>query len=266
LKLLITGAGGFLGKYLSQDLAEHNIHAFTKQELNLSNPDSVHSHFKNNWYDAVIHCGSAGRYTPTAINDEIMSNNLAAILNLLSYQQSFGRLINIGTGAEFDVTQDIENINEDEIFNRTPVHSYGLSKNIIARNLVAHTNCVTLRLFGCFDNSEDQSRLFKKVHQSLVAKEKFTVQDRMFDTISAADFSSIIKSVLDQTITHKNINCVYAEKFSLVETLKLYSDTHGLDSSLIVSNGTGLNYTGSGAILEKYNLPLLGLKESLLRY
>ena len=266
MKILITGAGGFLGQYLARELADHNVYAFNRQQLNLADANAVQEHFMFAKYDAVIHCGAAGRNTPTVEDWNIVSNNLSSVLNLMTHRNKFGQLINIGTGAEFDVGQHIENVYETEIYNRSPQQSYGLSKNIIARYLNEQPDCFTLRLFGCFDNSEDDRRLLPKFHSVVASGNQFNVTDRPFDMISAQDFVTVIRAVLNKQVVHRNVNCVYAEKHNLSEILKVYCETHNLDSSLINVVGQGLSYTGNGSILDKYRLPLLGLEKSLSLY
>lgn len=266
MKILITGAGGFLGQYLARELAEHDVHALTKQQLNLADVHAVHNHFAQTRYDAVIHCGAAGRNTPTVEDWNISSNNLAATLNLMIHRDKFDTFINIGTGAEFDISLPIDNVREDEIFDRSPKQSYGLSKNIIARYLSEQPNCVTLRLFGCFDSTEDDRRLLKKFHSVVNTGNQFTIQDRPFDMISARDFTTIVRAVLNKQVTDHNVNCVYVQKRRLSEILSVYCDKHRLDSSLINVAGQGLSYTGNGDILSKYNLNLEGLEQALTNY
>jgi len=266
MKILITGANGFLGKYLAKNLVDHEIHAFTRQQLNLADANAVKEHFMLAKYDTVIHCGIAGRNTPMAEDWKIVSNNLASVLNLMTYKNKFGQLINIGTGAEFDISMPIDNIREIEIFHRNPKQSYGLSKNIIARYLLEQPNCFTLRLFGCFDSSDDDRRLLKKFHSAVSAGNQFDLQDRNFDMISARDFVTVVRAVLNNTITDADINCVYTKKYRLSEILCVYCDIHGLNRSLIKITGQGLNYTGNGDTLSKYHLNLLELEQSLAHY
>ena len=266
MKILITGAGGFLGQYLTRELVEHDVYAFARQQLNLADASLVQQHFAFSKYDAVIHCGAAGRNTPMTEDWNIVSNNLASVLNLMTNRSSFGQLINIGTGAEFDVSGPIDQVDETEIFNRNPQQSYGLSKNIIARYLSEQPNCFTLRLFGCFDSSEDNRRLLKKFHEVVGSGNRFNIHDRDFDMIGAQDFTTIVRAVLNNKVAHRNINCVYAKKYRLSEILSVYCDKHGLDPSLINIEGQGLNYTGNGSILSRYNLDLKGLEQSLANY
>lgn len=266
MKILITGAGGFLGQLLAKNLSHHEIHALTRQQLNLANSTAVAQHFADSRYDVVLHCGAAGRNTPTAEDWNIVSSNLASVLNLMTHRHCFHKLINIGTGAEFDISTDINNVLESEIFDHNPAHSYGLSKNIIARYLTEQPNCFTLRLFGCFDSSEDHRRLLKKFHSVVASGSRFELQDRNFDMISATDFVTIVDAVLNNTIQHQNVNCVYAQKHRLSEILSVYCDKHGLDKTLINVSAQGLNYTGNGDILNQYHLPLQGLEQALTNY
>jgi len=265
LKILITGAGGFLGSYLARHL-QYDVIALTRQELDLSDAEATHNHFRHNRYDAVIHCGAAGRNTPWAEDRSIVNSNLLSVMNLMSNSREFDTLINIGTGAEFDISQPIDCARESDVFTCSPQQSYGMSKNLISRCLRTHPMCYNLRLFGCFDSSEDNARLLKKLHSSLAQGDKFSITDREFDMISAEDFTTVVNAVLNGNIIDRDINCVYAEKHTLGEILGIYCDTHNLDKSLIEVTGQGMSYTGNGDKLEKYKLPLLGLRESLARY
>lgn len=265
MKVLITGAGGFLGSYLARHL-QHEVVALTRQQLDLSDAKATYEHFQHNRYDAVIHCGAAGRNTPTIEDWNIVNNNLSSVMNLVANRKRIGKLINIGTGAEFDISKSIDCVKESEVNERMPEQSYGKSKNLISRYLQDQTNCYNLRLFGCFDSSEDSARLLKKFHASLTQGKKFSVTDREFDMISAEDFIKIVNAVLNDVVVDRDINCVYTKKYRLSEILSVYCDKHGLDKSLIEINGQGLNYTGNGDTLSKYNLNLLGLEQSLANY
>lgn len=265
MKLLITGAGGFLGTYLSEHL-HYEIVALSRQDLDLSDTKATNQYFKTNRFDAVVHCGASGRNTPMSDDWNIVNNNLLSVMNLVSNRKQFGKLINIGTGAEFDISVPINCAKESEVFDCMPMHSYGKSKNLVTRYLHARPNCYNLRLFGCFDSSEDSARLLKKMHSAVALGNKFSILDREFDMISASDFVTIINAVLNETVTDNDINCVYTEKYRLSEILSVYCDKHGLDKSLIEVTGQGLNYTGNGDILSKYNLNLQGLEQALSNY
>ena len=269
MNILITGAGGFLGQYLSRELAkDHNVIALTRQELDLSSLTAAHDYFKDTTYDVVVNCAAAGRNTPGIDDQSIVSNNLASIFNLMTYRNHFGKLINIGSGAEFDIDQNIDQVDESEIWNRKPQYSYGQSKNIIARFSADFPKTTTLRLFGCFDPSESEHRLLKRFQSTIANQIPFFLdQDRYFDMVSAKDFVTVIKAVLNNTIQDQDLNVVYDQKYRLSDILMLYSKLHEIDTTYLhVRSVNVLNYTGNGSKLAKYELALDNLEQSLLLY
>jgi dTDP-4-dehydrorhamnose reductase len=177
-------------------------------------------------------------------------------------------LINIASGAEFDIDTDIDQVKEEEIWNRNPHHSYGSSKNLIARSAVGIPNFYNLRLFGCFDSSESNARLIKRVQNQLSQHKIFYVaNDRKFDMVSAVDFATVVSAVIDNKITDKDLNVVYQNKHKLSEILKMFARIHGYNDNLISVSTTNLNnYTGNGFKLSKYQLPLHGLETSFKHY
>jgi hypothetical protein len=77
----------------------------------------------------------------------------------------------------------------------------------------------------------------------------------------------IIESVLAKQIHDNNLNIVYNKKYHLSEIVKMYAQLHNLDSELIQVSGHDTNsYTGNGTRLNQYQLPLLGLEQSLKIY
>ena len=268
MKILITGAGGFIGSYLVQHLTEHSVDAVTRKELDLCDPFAVKSWLTNNHYDAIIHCASRGRNDPRSTDSSILTDNVLAWANLATNRSHYGMLINLATGAEFDLETNIDRAKEEDIWKFCPSTSYGLSKNMIARSAQYLPNFYNLRIFGCFDPSEDDRRPLKRLSKQLTNNEPFIVTgDKFFDMISVIDLTTVIRAVLDGKIADKDLNIVYNQKCKLSEILKLYAQIHNLDEKLIFVESTDSNnYTGDGSKLNKYNLSLLGLNLSLEQY
>ena len=269
MKILITGADGFIGSYLKNRLKNSNhLTSPSRSNCDFANKNDVDNVFLDQYYDAVIHCAVEGRYTPMAINDTILATNLAMFKNLSRYKDRFGKFINIGTGAEFGLTNNISNAREPEILNVDPKESYGLSKNWIAREILELNNFYTLRLFGIFDSSEPEARLLSGLDKKIKNNEVFELSnDRYCDYVSAEDFYMVITTVLRDEINYKDINCVYDKKFKLSDICNLYCDSKNYDKSLVViKSQTNNHYTGNSFRLNSLNLPLKGLEESLKLY
>lgn len=266
---MITGGGGFLGSFLFKHFRhQHQVYAFSRQELDLSDRTLVNRHFDNNNYDVVIHCAVAGRNSLNIIDPTIQQNNTISWENLVNNKNQYGMLINVASGAEFDLDTNINRAKEEEIWSSNPQHSYGSSKNSIARSAIGIPNFYNLRLFGCFDSSESNTRLIKRVQSQLSQHKIFYVDnDREFDMVSAVDFATVVSAVIDNKITDKDLNVVYQDKHKLSEILKMFARIHRFDDNLISVSTTDLkNYTGDGSKLSKYHLPLNGLEYSLKHY
>jgi len=268
MKILVTGAAGFLGSYISNHLPGHQVHAATRRQLDLTDLDAVTNVLKRNCYDAIINCAAAGREQLRSCEHAIYANNLESFYNLAINDQWYSKLINIGSGAEFDLDQDIDRVDEWEIWNRRPQYSYGQSKNVIARFSVDFPKITTLRLFGCFDPSESENRLLKRFRAAVGNHVPFVLdQDRYFDMVSARDFVRVIETVINGIITDRDLNVVYDRKHRLSDILVLYSKLHKFNTEYLqVRSVNILNYTGNGDRLSKYNLALDNLEHSLLLY
>jgi nucleoside-diphosphate-sugar epimerase len=268
MKILVTGAAGFLGSYISDHLPGHQVDAATRHQLDLTDLAAVTNVLNRNRYDVVINCAAAGREQLRSNDHAIYANNLEGFYNLAINDKWYNTLINIGSGAEFDIDQDIDQVHEYEIWSRRPQYSYGQSKNIIARFSVDFPKIVTLRLFGCFDPSESENRLLKRYRSAVNNHIPFILeQDRYFDMVSARDFVRVIEAVINGIITDRDLNVVYDQKHRLSEILVLYSKLHNINLEYLqVRSVNALNYTGNGDKLARYNLALDNLEQSLLLY
>lgn len=267
MKVLITGAGGFLGTYFARHL-DHDVDAPNRQDLDLTNSQAVAQQLRAGRYDVVLNCASAGRNTARSMDPDIVTNNLVGFANLVANRHEFGMLINFATGAEFDIDTNINRVSETEIWSRDPAHSYGRSKNIIARQVQMLPNFYNLRIFGCFDSTESANRPLKLFLEKCRSNQPFHIPaDREFDMFGVEDILTVVKAVMAKRISDKDMNLVYNNKYRLSEILGMFSKLHNLNPDLItVDSIDPNNYTGNGAKLADCNLDLLGLEKSLLNY
>ena len=263
MRIAILGARGFLGGYLTEFLS-HNHHVIPvyRDTVDLENFIAVDNWLVENKPDVVVNCAiSGGGKNVNDINYSDVQRNLNMFLSFYNSSRNF-KYINIGSGAEFDRSKNITSACEYEIFDHTPMDSYGFSKNVIAKAVLKRDNFYTLRLFGCFDASEPDIRVFKKFKNN----RKITIEDKYFDMISAEDFGRIVEFFCKNSPAVKDVNCVYPTKLLLSDQLKIFAKIHVPDAVIDSHFVRDRNYTGYGSTLHDLNIPLLGLEESIRRY
>lgn len=246
-KIVIVGAGGFIGSALKNSLERNEIIPLYKGDLNLLSHQEVTDFLTGVKPDVVINTYTAGgRSNVKATDLSIVSDNLIAFDNFRRNKHLFGRYINIGSGAEFTKTGLCH---EDDILTSTPSTSYGLSKNLISRMCLQEPNFYILRLFGCFGVGEPDFRLFTKFMSST---ETMDIDDKYFDNISVNDFIKVVHRYVISTPPHKDVNCVNPKKLLISEQLKLLSEVTSHSRPLVVKRG--VDYVGSATRLKSLGL------------
>jgi GDP-L-fucose synthase len=254
--------GGVLAHRLS---AHYEIITPTSRDLDLTNAHEVDSWFEFNPVDAVINCAASTNFNENQFDVHEFNRNIAIVTNLTLAQQYFGRLINFGSGAEFDRKQNIFLANETQLWTTMPTDHYGLSKNITSRIVNGIQHWYNLRLFGVFGPTERPTRLLKKVIQG----DPLDVMDRLFDYFYVEDIVPVVRYYLEETVpTYKDINLTYRHiEKSLSKFVDTFCEIHSIPNPVTIT-GKDLNhcYTGDGNKLHSLQLPLKGLIQGLQEY
>lgn len=129
-RILVTGSNGQLGRSLqslSSQYPEYQFYFTTRNEIDLSNPDSIHHYFQENKFDLIINCAAY-----TAVDKAEDEQDLADSINHLAVKQLAEiaksdncLLIHISTDYVFDGTSYKPYIETDSI---NPQNIYGSSK------------------------------------------------------------------------------------------------------------------------------------------
>lgn len=266
IKVAVLGSNGYLGRYIVKKLKldGYNVLPVTRLDLTLTDTQHVKLWLEKHRPYAVINCAAAVSIVGVRehnVNFEDLRNNIDIFLNFYYNSDLFSKFINIGSGAEFDKTRSITEVSETEIVTSFPSETYGYSKNLISRFVLEKEKFYTLRLFGCFDNSEPDIRLF---HQ-LQIKDQVVLEDKQFDYISTRDFYKVLKYYVNNNAVYKDINCVYLEKYMLSEIASMFKKQHNLPVEITVSK-IGKDYSGCGRRLSQLEITLDGLEKSMKEY
>lgn len=266
-KIAILGSNGTIGSILCHELSECNIYPVTRKDCDLTNRYQTERFLKEYKFDVIINCAAVGgKQTLGQFIPNDLHANLQIFQNLRSLSGLYDVLVNVGTGAEFDITQNIKRAKENMLDERLPKDSYGLSKNIISRQCRDMPNAIILRLFGCFHHHEPPYRLLKRFINS-TGNTFILDKNRNFSWMSAIDFAAVIKQVIADWKNYPlDMNCAYDSEIDLATFLMMYADVHNLNKKIEIVNLPGLDYTCDSDLLYSSVKIKFGLEQSLKEY
>ena len=270
MNVLITGCNGFLGRELVPLFENdgYNVIATNRDNLDVMDGDQVAAFLDDHDIDIVIHAAVKGgrRNQPdTHVN---MFKNITMFENLRKNCSKYKLMINFGSGAEFDRTQDVSNMTEEQILERYPKDYYGLSKSIIAKQIKEmYTNIVNFRLFGCFGAKEDNDRMIKASILKVLRGDSIEIhQDREMDFFYVKDLYKVAVHYIENLGQDlpKDLNLCYGRKYSLMDVANTIDRVSDKYVKITVNDKEkGASYTGCGKKLQALNLELIGLKKGI---
>jgi nucleoside-diphosphate-sugar epimerase len=242
MKILITGGSGYVASSLYQALKQnHDIISTNRLTLDLTNRQKVDAFFTGLYFDVVIHCAIQGGSRLKKDDDISAYNNITMFHNLLENKNHYGKLINIGSGAEIYASN-------------TP---YGYSKKVINSIVQEIQDFYTLRVFNVFDENEPITRFIKSSIQKSLKNEFIEIhQNKYMDFFYMKDFIKIVKHYLLNDDLEKEINCVYETKNTLFDVAFIIKKLGNFQSGIFFSEGgmavpyignfksVGLNFVG----------------------
>jgi len=250
MNILITGTNGFIGRNLKEHFLTTNNKLSTpkRDELNLLDGGSVENYIKKNNFDVVIHC---------CITLTSIEQNLKMYFNLEKLSNSFGKLICIGSGAEFDKNNYIPKMNEDYFGKYIPSKEdiYGYSKYEIAKDILKKKrNIYNLRVFGIFGKYEDYRRrlVSNNICSLLLGKNIVLNKNGCFDYMYVNDFSKIVEMFISKNPKHSTYNTCTGEVIEFLTITKIINEVDGRNKPVQVKQ-EGINPEYSGDNLRFVN-------------
>jgi GDP-L-fucose synthase len=249
MRILITGANGYIGKSLRNALrGKHYVSVITRDEVDLTKATKVKAFFdKSHFFDIVLHCAVAGAANPRSDDWDIMDNNLKMYYNLLQNNKRFEKLIHFGSGAETYL----------------PSTPYGYSKKVIAKSILNQNNFYNIKIFGVFDENELDTRFIKANIKRYVAKEPMQINENKFmDFFYMQDLVKVIEYYINEQEPPKEFDCVYIEGSPILTQLAtMINELDDHKVKIFVGNPDGDSYTSK----YRSELPIefIGLEEGI---
>ena len=266
MKVLVTGKDGFIGKHLVSSLGGMDIISVGRSDIDLTNRAQVNALFELHTFDVVVHTAISGVIHKNIDDSSVIRNNLLMFYNILSNKHRFGKLIQLGSGAELDRFNG-HPINEfSQLSCSYPVDNYGISKNIISKLCKLEQNCYTLRIFNVFGFGELPTRMMHNNISRYINKQEMVIaKNRLMDFFSIEDFISVCNLYIHNNGLPRDIDCCYSNKTTLCDIANIINklDKHKVDIN-VQSPEMGLSYCGNSAALDQLPLSLQGLQQGML--
>jgi len=249
VRILITGANGFIGKNLVEKFSEkYTLLTPSHSELDLLDSEAVKDFFKNNEIDIVINCAIVGigfkgkGVAESSTQPEIIRKNMLIFLNLVD-NLGHRKLINFGTGGEYDKRGEIKKIREDDFGKNIPVEDYCFSKYLMSKFIEnSDKNIVHLRFFGVFGKYEDYKIRFisNAICRNLLGLPIIIKQNVFFEYTYINDFVKIVEYFIENNAKEKIYNAGTGNPIDLLTIARKINEISDKKSEIIIEE-QGLN-------------------------
>lgn len=245
MKILILGSNGFIGSSLKSFFLNKNKSYYvlypTREELNLLEFSSCETFFKSNKPDIVINC---------AVQEENVENTIKIFFNLLSLKNFFGRMFNLGSGAEYNPKKYLPLMKENYSENNWPSNGYPFSKWLIGDYIEKLNNkkIINLRLFGIYGCKENYRRRFisNNICRSICGLGLSMNKDMKLDYLYIDDFIILFEKIMERSqFNYLTYNICSGKPCFLSEILKIIACEMNENKVInIKEHGFKLEYSG----------------------
>ncbi len=255
-RILITGGSGFIGRNVAESYLKDKYILVTpkRSELDCSDDESIKNYFSKNSFDVVIHAAAKPGHRNATDTNSLLYTNSRMIFNLLKYQNGWGKLLNMGSGAIYDMKHYQPKMKEDYFGAYIPSDEHGYNKYIFGKLLPCLNNVYDFRIFGIFGKYEDYAIRFIS---NAICKTIFDLpitlrQNRKFDYIYINDLMPILEHFIEHFPTEKSFNITPDNSIGLLQLAQLVKSISKKDIEITVAqDGFGMEYSGDNSLLRK---------------
>ena len=243
MKILITGANGYIGRHVVSELLNmgHNVIAC---DLHLNNVDERAEKIETNLFEATENIYEIMNRPEVCIHlawrDGFVHNSLNHIGDLSAHFKFLTSMINGGLkhlvvmGTMHEVGYHEGAIDENTPCN--PLSMYGIAKDALRRAMLQYCkekNCILqwCRAYYILGDDKNNHSIFTKLLEAEEAgKEKFpfTSGKNKYDFITVSELAHQISCVAVQDKINGVINCCTGKPVSLAECVEGYITKNGL--------------------------------------
>ena len=220
MKILITGANGYVGKSLYEAFKkQYEVTTLTRKEADLTNLEQLKSFFKDKYFDVIIHCAIKGGYRIAKDAPDVVDDNLKMYYNMLECKEHFNKFIHFGSGAERQDT------------------FYGLSKKVIKESIQDKPNFYNIRIFAVFNENEAESRFVKTNIYNYINRKNIQIfSNKYMDFFYMDDLVLLVKYYIDNNKLPKEIDCSYNHLTTLYDVAEIINGLSDYKVNIKINN------------------------------
>lgn len=271
-KILLTGGNGFIGKNILESFLAQKYEIFAPKscELNLIDTKSVDDFFRHNEFDVILHSAVKAGHRNAKDTNNLFYSNVRMFQNIERQKDRFGKFINMGSGAIYDMQNYQPKMEENFAGKHIPVDDHGFCKYLINKQIENLNNFVDLRIFGIFGKYEDYAIRFIS---NAICKTLFNLpitikQNRKFDYLYIDDLMPILDFFIENDTKYKSYNITPDKSIELIELAEIIKDISLSNLPVeVAQEGLGFEYSGSNTRIknEYNNIEFTPIKDSVDR-
>lgn len=259
IKVFVAGASGFIGRnaaeYFAASPERYEVFSCTDPVVDLRDSEAVMRVVGEFDPDCIVNGAAAVSTRKTAYrrdDTDVLGVNLTIFFNLYRAKRSDARLIQLGSGAEYDLRAYKPRMTEEYFDANVPTDAYGFSKYVVSKFSENRQDITVLRIFGLFGKYEDYTFKFisNAVVKNLLGLPITINQNIVQSFLYMPDFLRLLEKFVAQRPAHTHYNVVPTDAPDLL-SLAAMVNSEGPAAVSVHVNKPALNreYTGSNARL-----------------
>jgi UDP-glucose 4-epimerase len=253
LKILITGASGFIGcNLLELFRCRYAVKAPSRSELDLLNDRAVQQYLQSERFDVVLHCATVRSNRMQGAPPELFRDNCKMFFNLVRNGSEFGKMITFGSGLEYDRRNFQPRMSEEYFDSHIPCDDYGFSKYVCAKAVDLFPNVIELRLFGVFGPHESWEVRFisNACCRAMWDLPVSMRQNVFFDYLDVRDLGQVVEWFMLNTPKGRHYNVCSGQVLDLKSIAGKVLEAAGKNLPIHVKHeGFGVEYSGDNSML-----------------